>query len=62
MEGSRVRHLAQFSDDAPLALGKMFQLWEMLPAFPTQLKVVLLAMRSKASGGFKPIGLFVGTY
>eukprot|EP00959_Pyramimonas_sp_CCMP1952_P221028 4621006-Pyramimonas_sp.AAC.1 len=56
-----MRLFAQLSDDALLALGKMFQLWEMLSAFPTQLRVVLLDMLSKASGGFRPIGLFVAT-
>eukprot|EP00959_Pyramimonas_sp_CCMP1952_P260692 5450775-Pyramimonas_sp.AAC.1 len=31
----------------------------MLLAFPTQLRVVLLATLSKAPGGFRPIGFFV---
>eukprot|EP00959_Pyramimonas_sp_CCMP1952_P093771 1962079-Pyramimonas_sp.AAC.1 len=40
----------------------MFQPWEMHSASPTQLRVFLLAMLSKASGGFRPIDLFVATY
>eukprot|EP00959_Pyramimonas_sp_CCMP1952_P465501 9488419-Pyramimonas_sp.AAC.1 len=55
-DGFDCRHFQHLSEGGLISLGVLFELMESLGQLPSQVSAVLLAMLTKPTGGYRPIG------
>ena len=62
VDGFAMRHFALLSDPALEVLAVLLEAVEKAGHLPRQVELVMIALLPKASGGWRPIGLFPGIY
>ena len=62
VDGFHVRHFALLEDPGLEALAVLLEAMETIGRLPPQVKYIIVLLLEKATGGFRPIGLFCGIY